>query len=212
MTATQVPTRNGPELWSFLLGEIGMAGAVVAGGCIRDYLLGVEPKDIDIFVAIDARQKLEQLGDKLGSGWNVELMNLECEEQYEEAFDGELVGVLEGEAYGVPVNIVSRRAHFGRAKATAREYLNDDWTDCLDEPDNWSLINSFDFGILQASYQGEDTGVILTPAALRDLANKTATLTRDRYYEQSLVRFDRFNSRNPGKLVIVDPYKEHRHS
>jgi len=29
------------------------AGAIVAGGAVRDYLLGVNPKDIDVFVNVD---------------------------------------------------------------------------------------------------------------------------------------------------------------
>lgn len=39
---------NGPKLWSAIL-EGMPKGAIVAGGAVRDYLLGVEPKDVDVF-------------------------------------------------------------------------------------------------------------------------------------------------------------------
>lgn len=40
---------NGPELWSKILEKL-PTGAIIAGGAVRDYLLGIEPKDIDIFI------------------------------------------------------------------------------------------------------------------------------------------------------------------
>lgn len=40
---------NGPDLWRAILREF-PAGSVIAGGCVRDYLLRREPKDIDVFV------------------------------------------------------------------------------------------------------------------------------------------------------------------
>lgn len=45
-----VPTfSNGPLLWTAILASV--PGAVVAGGAVRDYLMGVILKDIDIFVS-----------------------------------------------------------------------------------------------------------------------------------------------------------------
>lgn len=44
---------NGPELWASILKHC-PPGAFVAGGAVRDYLLGVEPKDIDVFAPTDA--------------------------------------------------------------------------------------------------------------------------------------------------------------
>lgn len=41
---------NGPDLWDAILDRLNCPGAVVAGGAVRDYFLGVPPKDIDIFV------------------------------------------------------------------------------------------------------------------------------------------------------------------
>lgn len=46
---------NSPTFWKHLLESLVQAGhtqghLAIAGGCVRDYLLGLEPKDIDIFV------------------------------------------------------------------------------------------------------------------------------------------------------------------
>lgn len=42
---------NGPLLWSQILDQM-PKGSIVAGGAVRDYLLGVEPKDIDVFFSM----------------------------------------------------------------------------------------------------------------------------------------------------------------
>ena len=46
---------NSPTFWKHLLESLVQAGhtqgqLAIAGGCVRDYFLGLEPKDIDIFV------------------------------------------------------------------------------------------------------------------------------------------------------------------
>lgn len=43
------PQPNGPQLWDEILADL-PDGAVIAGGAVRDYLLGVDPKDIDVFI------------------------------------------------------------------------------------------------------------------------------------------------------------------
>jgi hypothetical protein len=40
---------NGPELWRDILREM-PPGAIIAGGAVRDYLLDIKPKDIDVFM------------------------------------------------------------------------------------------------------------------------------------------------------------------
>jgi hypothetical protein len=65
---TLTETTNGPALWSELLAQL--PGAVVAGGAVRDYFLGVEPKDIDIFLSSDKYtipEGFEPLGDDRSS-------------------------------------------------------------------------------------------------------------------------------------------------
>lgn len=44
---------NGPDLWDYLLEqikEVYECKAIIAGGCIRDHVLGIMPKDVDIFI------------------------------------------------------------------------------------------------------------------------------------------------------------------
>jgi hypothetical protein len=177
--------RNGPALWETLLEATDESETLIAGGCIRDYLLGLEPKDIDIFVPLATREELTALAERLNrsSVWSVSLIEMGNEEEYQEAYDGLLIGVLEGEALGLPVNIIARTA-----------------------PCPWDLIQSFDYGILQWSFQATDRAVVGTTQAIMDLAGRTATLTRNNYYDQSIERFKRFSTRNPGALRLVDPY------
>lgn len=182
---------------------IDFPGAVIGGGCIRDYLLGLEPKDIDVFVPIPTRDELEELCDRLNdsSAWQLGLIEQGCEEEYDEAFKGILIGVLEGEFCNLPVNIISRRPHLGCG------YDEDDEAPVFfDGPDLTSLIASFDYGILQIAYANGTFES--TPAHAEDLANRTATLTRNDFYDQSLTRFARFNKRNPFVLRLVDPWQE----
>ena len=42
--------KNGPELWDKLLSEL-PESAIIAGGCVRDFIFGGEPKDIDIWLS-----------------------------------------------------------------------------------------------------------------------------------------------------------------
>lgn len=44
---------NGPELWRKILAGA-PAGSVIMGGAIVDYVLGIQPKDFDVYCPIDA--------------------------------------------------------------------------------------------------------------------------------------------------------------
>ena len=46
---------NGPDLWRAILAKM-PPGSIVAGGAVRDYLLGYEPKDIDVFMSRTSRR------------------------------------------------------------------------------------------------------------------------------------------------------------
>ena len=55
--AERLSKTNGPELWAAVLAGVKKfcgPNAVVAGGAVRDYVLGVPPKDIDVFVQASA--------------------------------------------------------------------------------------------------------------------------------------------------------------
>lgn len=182
--------KNGPVLWETLLEAVDKFGAVVAGGCIRDFMLRLDPKDIDIFVPFSNRQEFEEFITELNTHGIFDLTLVEGEAYRTHDPDG-IIGVAEGEGLGFPINIVARCAQ-------------------MHEPgtiDNWNLINGFDFGILQWSFQSTKQGIVGTTQALMDLAGQQATLTHPNTYERSLERFERFTSRNPyARLLLVDPY------
>ena len=184
---------NGPKLWADMLAAINIPGAVVAGGCIRDCFLNVPHKDIDIFVQCSSLEDWEtkkyDFLDKLGNGVN--LSDTQEGQEYDRSdFDrgkNPLYGVLEGEFMGEQVNIIARTTH-----ATHEE-----------------LISMFDFGILQAYYDG--VSCKCTEAQRIDSMVRRATMMHDRHVEQSLARFFRFNKRNPGLLALAVPF-EYQHN
>lgn len=188
-------SRNGPALWDALLEAVGVPGAVIAGGCLRDYQLGLEPKDIDIFVPLGSVEAVWELANTLNERGLFSLTVLNPQDtrttgnpaDYDEAFGKQLWGVLDGEGLGVPVNIIARCAHGEGLPA---------------------LIESFDFDICKIWYAGPAGGVVLTSAAYDDLHNRTATIAHDTTLDLSRRRFARFDERNPGVLRLVDPYPQ----
>jgi hypothetical protein len=191
--------RNGPALWETLIEALDIPGAVIAGGCIRDYVLGHEPKDIDLFVPIGNRQEFEELIATLNdsSVWSLEVLD---GQEYRVHDPHSVIGVAEGEAIGLPVNIIARCSQLPTSTLDVEGF------EYHGTADNWSLINSFDFGILQWSFSSTSEGIVCTTQALMDLAARTATLTHNSTYDQSIERYKRFNTRCPGALRLVDPY------
>lgn len=204
---------NGPKLWGDLLSAINIPGAVVAGGCIRDWCLSVEHKDIDIFIPVTSREDMisklfdssadDIVRNPFGYVWSTpygeprfgKLDMIEPSEhanpkdkryaEYDDAFGetGVLHGVAVGEFMGQEVNIIGRKAH-------------EDGVD--------ALINSFDFGILQAAWNGKS--LEYTKAQAIECRQRTATMAHDRHPMQSIERFMRFNRRHPGVLALVVPF------
>lgn len=210
---------NGPKLWADMLAAINIPGAVVAGGCIRDCFLSVEPKDIDIFIPVCSREEMiDKLFEQPISDPNDIFGSISCTRygnprfgeidmlepgehanepgkryaEYDDAFGegGVLHGVAEGEFMGYSVNFIGRKAHIEGPQA---------------------LIESFDFGILQVYYDG--VSCKFTEAQRIDSMVRRATMMHDRHVEQSLARFFRFNQRNPGLLALAVPFEyDHGHS
>lgn len=179
---------NGPALWGHLLSIVNVPGAVVSGGCIRDYMLGLQPHDIDIFVP---RHTVSELGN-LASGiqgrqaaYSATHLALQPGYGSYSTQDDPLVGVVEGTIDCIPVNILCNERH---------------------STSNMLLIEGHDFGITQACW-GPAHQFETTAAFDQDLADKTATLLTLRSYERSLRRFDKFTARNGPVLTLVDPFQ-----
>lgn len=59
--------KNGPFLWDQILSHF-PPSAIIAGGAIRDWWLGVEPKDFDVFIPCDVVVIPPEGFEELGSG------------------------------------------------------------------------------------------------------------------------------------------------
>lgn len=175
-------TQNGPELWGQLLDAVNVKGAVVAGGCIRDYLLGTRPKDYDIFIPGDT-DELEAIVSRMNAAGTAELTVMGWNGSYEN-YDDPLRAVSEGTILGYPANII----------CNDRMYRG---------PEH--LVEGFDFAISQGWWCQGALEPQLTPAAQKDIRERTATLMNHRTYNRSIKRMDRYNIRTGVNLKVVDP-------
>lgn len=176
---------NGPDLWAAVLAPVREAfgSGVIAGGAVRDFLLGVEPKDIDIFVNVPTVQMLGQRATALAAvGFDLELMD---HTEYQDAPDwvNAVTGVLDGHWGDHAVQIIARPSFdFSGAQ----------------------LVGNFDFSITKCWFDGETHD---TPEAKADRDAGTVSLTRwnsDAHVEISRQRFARFNARNGGSYTLID--------
>jgi hypothetical protein len=180
---------SGPAIWGSLLNQVRAASPgrfVVAGGAIRDYWLGLEPKDIDIFVDTANRDDLASLCENIDALDNFDVHMIHVGEY--EVDDPYLVGCIEGtwtfndEVW--PINIVARPSLMAGPL---------------------SLVKTFDFGILQAWWDLTTPAIQTTPACDFDRDELFATLMHDRHPSQSMERFMRFQERNGDVLTFRDP-------
>ena len=176
--------RNGPLLWTKILSlfpeEIRV---VVAGGAVRDYFLGLVPKDIDLFVAIENTNEFSNLIETLNKTGDLtlDIRGTQTIETYDAFIIGELVAVAEGVGFGYRIGIGARKSLFRG---------------------HTFLLETFDFDVLKACFCCRD-GLIETASFSRDISARTATYspTEPNDEARSRDRFRRFEARNPGKLT-----------
>lgn len=172
---------NGPELWRAILAEM-PTGAVVAGGAVRDFLLGYEPKDIDVFMAIPPISKepipFPNLSDPFVIG-DLELgdprhglLRIDAEHERFEEYTAvsNIVCVSSGRLLGWRVDAIDLDDFEGGEK----------------------LVTQFDFGITRCWFDGE---IHDTPEAKLDRESRTITLLLNARRERSLARFERLKTR-----------------
>lgn len=187
---------NGPVIWHPLLSNLLQADETVrftvVGGCVRDYLFGLEPKDIDVAVSISTRVELEALADAIDDLPEFDgtaLIHFDEDDSYEETQAGVLVGVIDTNwtfnDVTMPVQIIARPAFSGGPVQG---------------------VSQFDWGILQVWWEQGMTHVGRTAIAEKDIAQKSATLTQrdEGLVPRSLERFHSFDLRHPGLLLPID--------
>lgn len=209
--------KNGPELWDLLHSQVRPIfgdDAVVAGGAIRDYTLGLAPKDIDIFVNCDSEvqlrrsiDRLNHLGGTIYTSFAMSVIEFAGQSktmlEYEQWTKGELLGCAEGLFTTYYRDMIEQEFDIN---IVARKVDAPYYADRRDEaPFDWhkSLIERFDMGVVQCYYRG-NSEINMTYACLADLSARTATLMRPDTRDLSAKRFERFNARNPGVLRMVD--------
>lgn len=186
---------NGPAIWDRLLSNLGevddVVRFVVVGGCVRDYALGLTPKDIDVAIPLTCRDELQEMADAIDDLPEFDgttLLHFEMDDSYEETQAGVLVGVIDTNwtfnDVTTPVQIISRPAFIGGPEQG---------------------VSQFDWGILQMWWERGMVSVGMTERASSDLLNASATLTQreEGLIERSLERFRSFNARNPGVLLPI---------
>ncbi len=183
--------KNGPLLWDAILASF-PAGAVIAGGAVRDFLLGVEPKDIDVFYGHTVVGPTEPLKP----GDTVDLSNISCvpdarlglkriDDQHERLTEYTSVTginlVSSGSLYGYRVDAIEMENFAGGA----------------------ALVEGFDFGITRCWYDGQ---LHDTRESVTDRLNLTVTQLMPSRASRTEGRFNRFNERMGGRYTLV-PYQ-----
>lgn len=178
---------NGPELWTKVL-EHFPKGATIAGGAVRDYLLGVPPKDIDVFLPAWAATPESPPAE--ANGFIAFTMNdprfglghiddIDARKSEYETLNN--IGLVSrGEIEGYTVDLVELTIDF-----TGPE-----------------LVEGFDFWINWCWFDGR---VNDTHHARKDRLNKTVTLCNEDRLQRSERRFKRFNERHDGAYTLCRP-------
>ncbi len=186
---------TGPAIWGSLLPQLDAAADrclltasfIVAGGPVRDYMLGLPAKDIDVFTYVDNAHDFDMLLDELPEEFDMAL------HEYDEDYvndDPVTLGVATGtwthNDVTYSVDIICR--------AAARK-------------GGAALVSTFDFASVQGWYAPKEAPTVQGTALFdTDLANGTATLLHDRHVEDSYNRWARFNERHPDRLAFNDPH------
>lgn len=174
---------NGPDLWTKVLTQF-PPGAIIAGGAVRDFLLGVPPKDIDVFLPASAVKSLpptegfEFAFHEPRFGFHRIDGIQDRQSEYQSLND--ICLVSRGEIEGFTVDLVEFTIDF-----TGQQ-----------------LVETFDFWINQCWFDGELRD---TREARQDRANNNVTICNEERLERSLARFERFNARHNGAYTLCRP-------
>lgn len=154
----------------------GLEGAIIAGGFVRDHIMGGRFKDIDIFIPYDGNKVPNEFFDwfdvqKEFTDFKV-MSNIISESKTQE-----------DDYSGIP----------GLKEVFSVKYLETIPVQFIfhSDPDPDTLLSSFDFNICKCYFDGDDVHV--SDEADKDLANNQATLANVRSIEHLPKHLDRFN-------------------
>jgi hypothetical protein len=186
--------KNGPELWDKILEGVreiyDPQYACVAGGAVRDYLLGIKPKDIDVWcIQKEGEYRMNELLEQADClGWKY----VEINHNALRYGDQQNVFVLRGQVFGCTAELIFPI----RGKM-------------IEFPTGRNVVEGFDFYICQHWYDGQ---VNSTPEAKTDLLKKRWRVVKEKKLDAVLRNhFERVNKRCKGIFTLDegDPwYKE----
>lgn len=173
-------------------------GAVIAGGYLRDLYIGIEPKDIDIFIPFveDIDPILTKIDNEISP--KIEVMSIQ--------FTDSRITEMRGAAY-MPQSEITRVWDVRSTKEDITPYQIIMLQKDLDTRDR---ISKYDFGFCQIYFDG--CSVYATDAFQKDVDNKTFTLVHcedDEQFARSMRRAEKFKNKLPGwSFVNTTEFKE----
>lgn len=162
----------------------GFLNTIIAGGFLRDFALGVPPKDIDVFIE-SSPYGSEYLGRRIAEALGIEPIEvtLQCELSYLGNNEADRIFAA-GELDGLPVQIIELAPGINPAGRVPR----------------------FDFGLCQIWM--DENGVHFTDAFDRDVAGRTLTLCyaeSQEEHDRSMRRYERLTAPDRlGPRPLVD--------
>jgi len=172
---------NGPALWDAILARF-PAGSIVAGGAVRDYLLGVPAKDVDVFLSV--------------TNWP------------DSGLEGfERLGSDRADEYAaMPTICIVQRGRIGGVQVDAvGVFIRSDPMGYEDAFTPQAVIETFDFGLTRCWYDGQ---IHDTPEARADREARAVTLLLGDRPARAEQRFARFNERMGGGWALLGHRKD----
>lgn len=170
---------NGPRLWTNILNQL-PGSKVIAGGCVRDWMLGVPEKDIDVFYSNAPEEFVLNNGD----GWRLAPDQVQQDENRQHEGMQNILGIVDMFYQDHRVQLIR---------------LNDDV--------NLSrYVHNFDITICKGSFRPFE-GLLVPSAMASDLEEKQ--ILCEGQTNQTSVRARRFLEKisqyEQGWTVINDP-------
>lgn len=167
-------------------------GAVVAGGAVRDYLLGQEMKDIDIFVPVTDSWTWTGRIDKEICDAKVQLTDLKWDDNYYLNSDPNFLSKFDCKFMGIDIDLCAYRP-----EPVVKDFEGNVTTRHFGD----YLVERFNFDISKCWYDGKE--IHISDAAQRDFDNSTITISRLSSLDQLPATMKKFAS-------IQEKYPDYR--